>query len=84
MLFNSKLTSLKTQIAKARQKLNRAWETYQMTDADVLVAAAELDRLCNEYERVKKCSGLEPGDRRLKRRLIWGCKINLDRGTLNH
>ncbi len=57
------LARLKTQIAKARQKLNRAWETYQMTDADVLVAAAELDRLCNEYERVKKSSGQEQGNR---------------------
>lgn len=59
-LLDFKLTRLKTKITKARQKLNRAWETYQMTDPDVLVAAAELDRLCNEYERLKKGSGRRP------------------------
>jgi len=52
--IDSKLVSLKTQITLARQKLNRAWAVNQMTDTVVLTIAAELDKLCNEYERLIK------------------------------
>lgn len=41
-------------ICLARQRLNRAWEVNQMTDTVVLAIAAELDKLCNEYERLMK------------------------------
>lgn len=52
--IDSKLAYLKTQIALTRQKLNRAWESHQMTDTAVLEVGAELDELCNEYERLMK------------------------------
>lgn len=61
-LFDFKLTRLKIKSTKARRKLNSAWEMYQMTNPDVLAAAAEFDRLCNEYERLKKGSGRKLGD----------------------
>lgn len=74
MPLDSKLTRLKSRITKARRKLNRAWETYQMTNPDVLVAAAELDRLCNEYERLKKGSGQKQAVRRQEPGLTAGSK----------
>ncbi|MGE5605240.1 MAG: Spo0E family sporulation regulatory protein-aspartic acid phosphatase [Bacteroidota bacterium] len=52
--IDSKLAYLKNQIALTRQKLNQVWAVNQKTDKVVLVVSAELDELCNEYERLMK------------------------------
>lgn len=54
--FDPKIISLKNQIikARAREKLNQVWAERGKPDAVVLAAAAELDRLFNEYERMNK------------------------------
>jgi hypothetical protein len=43
---------LKTKIAAARRELNATWDAQGCTDALVLAAAAKLDKLCNEYQRL--------------------------------
>lgn len=53
-LIDSRLIFLKTQIAMARQKLDRIWKVNQMTNMEVLAAGMKLDELCNEYYRLMK------------------------------
>lgn len=56
---DSKLAILKTEITLTRRKLNQAWAVNQKTDAAVLAIGVELDKLCNEYERVVKAAKSE-------------------------
>ena len=53
--FDPELVSLKNQITIARKKLNQVWAERGKTDAAVLAVGDELDRLINEYERMKNC-----------------------------
>ena len=47
-----KIKTLKQKIAAARRDLDAIWETQGCTNALVLSAAAKLDKLCNEYQRL--------------------------------
>lgn len=51
-----KLTTLKNKIMQTRQKLNQAWAVNQITNSQVLRLGVKFDKLCNEYERLKKQS----------------------------
>ncbi len=46
------MENLKNRIANARSKLIQAWEKYGETNEMVLAAAADVDRLINEYMRL--------------------------------
>ena len=48
----TKLIILKKKIAAARRDLHATWDAQGRTDATVLSAAAKLDKLCNEYQRL--------------------------------
>lgn len=47
-----KIQTLKQKIAAARRDLNAIWDAQGCTNALVLSAAAKLDELCNEYQRI--------------------------------
>lgn len=47
-----KIQTLKQKIAAARRDLNAIWDAQGCTNALVLSAAAKLDELCNEYQRL--------------------------------
>ncbi len=51
------IQNLKLQINAARKELNSLWAAQGCTNAIVLAAAAKLDELCNEYQRLSQ----EPG-----------------------
>lgn len=48
----NQITQLETAIARSRQRLQSLWDAKGYTDAEVLNASIELDRLINEYERL--------------------------------
>jgi multidrug resistance efflux pump len=47
------LLSLERQIAASRRKLQKLYDARGCTDAEVLAASIELDKLLNEYERIR-------------------------------
>ena len=49
---NNQITQLETAIACSRRRLQTLWEAKGCTDAEVLNASIELDRLINEYLRL--------------------------------
>ena len=49
---NNQITQLETAIARSRRRLQSLWDAKGCTDAEVLNASIELDRLINEYLRL--------------------------------
>lgn len=46
------INKLKQEITAARKHLNHTWDTQGCTNAAVLAAAAKLDTLFNQYQRI--------------------------------
>lgn len=62
MSINTNSVSLEIllkQIETARHRMQQLWNSKGYTDAEVLYASIEVDRLLNEYERAIRFSGQE-------------------------
>lgn len=52
MSYLKELRVLKNQIVITRAKMNELWNQRGHTDADVLAASIQLDRLINRYQQI--------------------------------